>query len=162
MRTTTVATKVVVLPSATMRVRLAGVRPAPIIQAQARQYTCTPFRSYPTAIARAERAADLKKHPEAALTQQKLDDKKGNRHWSEENATLSEADVSLPLLLPSELCCVHPWSFLGVTAGNPRLQFQRKTLITNDALLTLQIRADHEAEAEKAAKSEKKNEKGAQ
>ncbi|KEF55755.1 uncharacterized protein A1O9_08506, partial [Exophiala aquamarina CBS 119918] len=62
-------------------------------QAQARQYTCSAIRGYPTAIARAERAADLKKHPESALTQQKLEDKKGNRHWSEENATLSEADV---------------------------------------------------------------------
>jgi hypothetical protein len=96
MRTTTAAatTKALLTP-ATMRVRLAGVRPASIIQAQARLYTCSPIRSYPTAIARAERAADLKKHPESALTQEKLDDKKGNRHWSEENATLSEADVSL-------------------------------------------------------------------
>jgi hypothetical protein len=97
MRTTAAATTTTkaLLTPATMRVRLAGVRPASIIQAQARQYTCTPIRSYPTAIARAERAADLKKHPESALTQEKLDDKKGNRHWSEENATLSEADVSL-------------------------------------------------------------------
>lgn len=75
------------------------IRPARLVITQARQYTGSAIRGYPTAIARAERAADLKKHPESALTQQKLDDKKGNRHWSEENATLSEADVSsLPCL----------------------------------------------------------------
>jgi len=70
---------------------ISSSRQAPM---QARQYTGTTIRGYPTAIARAERAADLKKHPESALTQQKLDDKKGNRHWTEDNATLSEADVS--------------------------------------------------------------------
>ncbi|OAG44068.1 hypothetical protein AYO21_01525 [Fonsecaea monophora] len=59
-----------------------------------RQYTATRVTLLPTALARAERASDLKAHPESALTQEKLPDKKGNRHWSEENATLSEADVS--------------------------------------------------------------------
>lgn len=76
-------------------------------QIQVRQYTPTLTQRYPTAIARAERAADLKKHPEAALTQEKLADVKGNRHWTEENATLSEADVSFNLFaldgIPSRL-----------------------------------------------------------
>ncbi|KAH0835301.1 hypothetical protein FOPE_04125 [Fonsecaea pedrosoi] len=58
-----------------------------------RQYTATRVTLLPTALARAERASDLKAHPESALTQEKLPDKKGNRHWSEENATLSEADI---------------------------------------------------------------------
>ncbi|KAK5059684.1 hypothetical protein LTR84_009567 [Exophiala bonariae] len=72
-----------------------SLRPTPTLnsQIQIRQYTPTLTQRYPTAIARAERAADLKKHPEAALTQQKLADAKGNRHWTEENATLSEADI---------------------------------------------------------------------
>lgn len=59
-----------------------------------RTYTTTPFRLYPTALHRAERAADLKAHPESALTQEKVPDRKHNHHWSEENATESEADVS--------------------------------------------------------------------
>jgi len=48
---------------------------------------------YPTALHRAEQAADLKKNPESATTQQKLEDVKHNHHWSEKNATQSEADV---------------------------------------------------------------------
>ncbi len=60
-----------------------------------RHYHPSPISQFPTAIARAERAADLKKHPEAAVTQEKAEDRNHNRHWSEEKATPSEADVSL-------------------------------------------------------------------
>ncbi|OAP58936.1 hypothetical protein AYL99_06233 [Fonsecaea erecta] len=56
-------------------------------------YTPTRPARFPTALARAERASDLKAHPEAAVTQEKLPDKKGNRHWTEDNATVSEADI---------------------------------------------------------------------
>jgi len=58
-----------------------------------RHYHPSPISPFPTAIARAEREADLKKHPEAAVTQEKADDRNHNRHWSEEKATPSEADV---------------------------------------------------------------------
>ncbi|KIY02571.1 uncharacterized protein Z520_01036 [Fonsecaea multimorphosa CBS 102226] len=58
-----------------------------------RWYTTTRATRWPTALHRAEKASDLKAHPEAAATQEKLPDKKGNRHWTEENATLSEEDI---------------------------------------------------------------------
>lgn len=69
--------------------RLARSRAAPI-----RHYSRTATCFYPTAIHRAEKAADLKKHPESAATQEQLEDRKHNHHWSEKNATISEADVS--------------------------------------------------------------------
>jgi hypothetical protein len=53
---------------------------------------------YPTALHRAEQAADLKKNPESATTQQKLEDVKHNHHWAEKNATQSEANVGSFLL----------------------------------------------------------------
>lgn len=59
-----------------------------------RYYSASPISFQPTAIARAEKASDLKKYPHSALTQEKSDDRKGNRHWTEENATESEKDVS--------------------------------------------------------------------
>merc|ERR1712000_99350 len=58
-----------------------------------RYLSTTAVRARPTAISRAEKAADLKTHPESAMTQQKLPDRLGNRHWSEENATESEKDI---------------------------------------------------------------------
>lgn len=59
-----------------------------------RTFTTSPRVSLPTALHRAQRASDLKAHPESATTQEKLPDKVHNRHWSEEKATQSEADVS--------------------------------------------------------------------
>ncbi|KIW28568.1 uncharacterized protein PV07_08222 [Cladophialophora immunda] len=58
-----------------------------------RRYTAGRIALAPTALHRAEKAADIKAHPESAATQEKLPDQKGNRHWTEENATVSEADV---------------------------------------------------------------------
>ena len=58
-----------------------------------RLYNSTPMLGYPTALHRAERAADLKAHPESGVSQEKLPDIKHNHHWTEENATASEADV---------------------------------------------------------------------
>lgn len=58
-----------------------------------RLYNSTSVLSHPTALHRAERAADLKTHPESAISQEKLADVKHNHHWTEENATQSEADV---------------------------------------------------------------------
>lgn len=58
-----------------------------------RLYNSTSVLSHPTALHRAERAADLKAHPESATSQEKLADVKHNHHWTEENATQSEADV---------------------------------------------------------------------
>ncbi|KAK5200411.1 hypothetical protein LTR99_009210 [Exophiala xenobiotica] len=69
------------------RTRLA--RPSTI----SRCLSSTAVRARPTAISRAEKAADLKTYPESAITQQKLPDGLGNRHWSEENATESEKDI---------------------------------------------------------------------
>lgn len=48
---------------------------------------------YPTALHRAQQEADVKKNPESAITQEKLEDVKPNHHWTEKNATESEADV---------------------------------------------------------------------
>ncbi|KAJ9634445.1 uncharacterized protein PV06_10576 [Exophiala oligosperma] len=58
-----------------------------------RSLSTTAVRARPTAIARAEKEADLKKHPESALTQEKSSDRPGNRHWTAENATVSEQDI---------------------------------------------------------------------
>ncbi|KIW21624.1 hypothetical protein PV08_02204 [Exophiala spinifera] len=58
-----------------------------------RSLSTTAIRAMPTAIARAEREADLKKHPESALTQEKSPDRPGNRHWTAEKATDSEQDI---------------------------------------------------------------------
>ncbi|EXJ67068.1 uncharacterized protein A1O5_09714 [Cladophialophora psammophila CBS 110553] len=57
-----------------------------------RCHTSSRISLAPTALHRAEKASDLKAHPESAFTQEKLPDKAGNRHWTEENATPSEAD----------------------------------------------------------------------
>ncbi|ETI29497.1 hypothetical protein G647_01950, partial [Cladophialophora carrionii CBS 160.54] len=61
--------------------------------AVSRCFTSSSRAFQPTAIHRAQRAADIKAHPESSVTQEKLPDKDHNRHWTEENATLSEADV---------------------------------------------------------------------
>ncbi|EXJ79479.1 hypothetical protein A1O1_08743, partial [Capronia coronata CBS 617.96] len=58
-----------------------------------RQYASTPRLFQPTALHRAEAAADLKAHPESQLTQEKLPDKEHSHHWDDANATPSEADV---------------------------------------------------------------------
>ncbi|KIW89009.1 uncharacterized protein Z519_10494 [Cladophialophora bantiana CBS 173.52] len=58
-----------------------------------RCHTSSRISLAPTALHRAEKASDIKAHPESALTQEKLPDKPGNRHWTEENATPSEADI---------------------------------------------------------------------
>ncbi|KIX06899.1 uncharacterized protein Z518_04875 [Rhinocladiella mackenziei CBS 650.93] len=70
---------------------VAKTRLVPI--AAIRRYTASPIAFQPTAIHRAESAADLKKHPESGFTQEKLPDRKHSHHWSEENATISEADI---------------------------------------------------------------------
>jgi len=59
----------------------------------ARNFTTSLKSLQPTALHRAQREADLKAHPESSLTQEKLPDKGHNRHWSEEKATASEADI---------------------------------------------------------------------
>ncbi|KAI1620179.1 hypothetical protein EDD37DRAFT_188702 [Exophiala viscosa] len=58
-----------------------------------RQYSSSPIHFFPTALARAERASDLKKYPQSAVSQEKSEDRKGNRHWTEEHATESERDL---------------------------------------------------------------------
>jgi len=73
----------------TIRLRLARSGAVPI-----RHYSRTAICSYPTAIHRAERAADLKKHPESAVSQEPVGDRKHNHHWTEANATISEADIN--------------------------------------------------------------------
>jgi hypothetical protein len=75
----------------------------PTLRAQSRSLATTPHHFQPTALHRAQREADLKAHPESALTQEKLPDQEHNRHWTEENATLSEADVSC-YLTSASLC----------------------------------------------------------
>lgn len=59
----------------------------------ARSFTSNNRLFQPTALHRAEAAADRKAHPESQLTQEKLEDKKHSHHWEEANATPSEADV---------------------------------------------------------------------
>jgi hypothetical protein len=68
------------------------VRPSPSTAVRCFASSSRSFQ--PTALHRAQKAADVKAHPESTLTQEKLPDKEHNRHWSEENATPSEADVS--------------------------------------------------------------------
>ena len=62
--------------------------------ARIRYYHASPIFFRPTAIHRAGEAADLKRHPESGVTQEKRKDVKHDHHWTEENATASEADVS--------------------------------------------------------------------
>lgn len=61
--------------------------------ARLRYYTPSSALFRPTAIHRATEASDLAKHPECGVTQEKQADTKHNHHWTEENATASEADV---------------------------------------------------------------------
>ncbi|EXJ59664.1 hypothetical protein A1O7_03810, partial [Cladophialophora yegresii CBS 114405] len=65
----------------------------PLPSTTVRCFTSSSRAFQPTALHRAQRAADIKAHPESSLTQEKLPDKTYNRHWTEENATPSEADV---------------------------------------------------------------------
>jgi hypothetical protein len=60
-----------------------------------RHYTASRISFQPTALHRAEEASDLKQHPESGVTQEKRKDVKHNHHWVEEDATTSEADVSM-------------------------------------------------------------------
>lgn len=59
-----------------------------------RHYTPSSALLRPTALHRATEASDLAKHPESGTTQEKKPDVKHNRHWTEANSTISEADVS--------------------------------------------------------------------
>ena len=62
--------------------------------ASLRHYHANATLSQPTALHRAIEASDLAKHPESAITQEKQADVKHNHHWTEANATTSEANVS--------------------------------------------------------------------
>jgi hypothetical protein len=62
--------------------------------ARFRHYTPNSALFQPTALHRATEASDLEKHPESGVTQEKQADVKHNHHWTEANATTSEADVS--------------------------------------------------------------------
>jgi len=61
--------------------------------ASLRHYTPNATLLQPTALHRAMEADDLDKHPENGVTQEKRADVKHNHHWTEANATTSEADV---------------------------------------------------------------------
>ncbi len=65
--------------------------------ASLRHYTPNTILLQPTALHRAMEASDLEKHPECGVTQEKQADVKHNNHWTEANATTSEADVSSTL-----------------------------------------------------------------
>ncbi|KAK5024608.1 hypothetical protein LTS07_008454 [Exophiala sideris] len=67
-----------------------------------RQYSVSPISFLPTALARAEREADLKKYPQSGVTQEKSEDRKGNRHWTQEHATESERDLHFDRLAREE------------------------------------------------------------
>ncbi|EXJ83967.1 hypothetical protein A1O3_04634 [Capronia epimyces CBS 606.96] len=73
-----------------------------ILSVATRHYTSTSRLLQPTALHRAEVAADLKAHPESQLTQEKLPDKKHSHHWEEANATESEADIKADLEAQAE------------------------------------------------------------
>ena len=62
--------------------------------ASLRHYTPNATLFQPTALHRAIEASDLEKHPESGVTQEKQADVKHNHHWTEANATTSEAEVS--------------------------------------------------------------------
>jgi len=92
MATTTV--KCAAAAAAALHIRVLTVRTATTVVARRpRFYHASSAGRLPTAMARAERAADLKAHPEAAVAQEKVEDRPHNRHWSEDKATVSEADI---------------------------------------------------------------------
>ena len=62
--------------------------------ASVRHYSSNATLFQPTALHRATEASDLERYPGSGVTQEKQADVKHNHHWTETNATTSEADVS--------------------------------------------------------------------